>query len=86
MIIQRQPTPNPNALKFVLPTKMFTQSINFSSAEAAADNSLAAKLFELASVYNVFMAQDFVTVNKLPYAEWEPLASQIESIIQEQLF
>ena len=85
MSITRQQTPNPNALKFVLPEKMLAQSINFPSVESAASNELANKLFALGNVYNVFMAQDFVTVNKFPNAEWEPLASQIELIIQEEI-
>lgn len=85
MPITRHQTPNPNALKFVLPEKVFSQSMNFSSAEAASSNELATKLFALGDIYNVFMAQDFVTVNKFPHADWEPLASQIESIIQEDL-
>ncbi|MEZ4663325.1 MAG: NifU N-terminal domain-containing protein [Caldilineaceae bacterium] len=85
MIIQRQQTPNPNALKFVLPEKIFPQSMNFPSAETASSNALATKLFALGDIYNVFMAQDFITVNKYPQANWEPLATQIESIIQENL-
>ncbi|MEZ4705958.1 MAG: NifU N-terminal domain-containing protein [Caldilineaceae bacterium] len=85
MIIQRQQTPNPNALKFVLPEKIFPQSMNFPSAQAASSNELATKLFALGDIYNVFMAQDFVTVNKFPQADWEPLAKQIETVIQEYL-
>ena len=85
MIIVRQQTPNPNALKFVLPEKMFAQSMNFPGAEAATANALAARLFELSDIYNVFMAQDFITVNKLPHANWEPLAAQIEAVIQQYL-
>lgn len=77
-------TPNPNALKFVLSDKRFPMPLNFSSAEAAAAHPLAAELFTLEGVYNVFLAQDFVTVNKRPDAPWESLVEQVESVIARQ--
>lgn len=78
-------TPNPNALKFVLPDKRFSAPLNFSSAEAATAHPLAAELFTLQGVYNVFLAQDFVTVNKRPDAPWESLVEKVESVIARQL-
>jgi hypothetical protein len=71
MEIRVQPTPNPNAHKYVLSEKMFARPLNASTAEAAAAHPLAASLFALDDVYNVLLAQDFVTVNKLPAASWE---------------
>jgi len=73
MKISVQSTPNPNAHKYILPAKAFTRPLSFASAEAAANHPLAARLFALDNIYNVFMAQDFVTVNKLPDAVWAGL-------------
>lgn len=67
------PTPNPNARKFVLPRKLFAQPINCGSAAQAQAHSLAAQLFALHGVYNVLLAQDFVTINKQADVAWEPL-------------
>ena len=83
MVIQSQQTPNPNALKFMLPQKYFEQPLSFSSAEKAADHPLAHRLFALGDVYNVFMVQDFITVNKMPDADWDALTTLIQSIIAE---
>lgn len=83
MPIQIQPTPNPNALKFVLPHKCFAQAYNFASPQAAVEHVLAARLFGLDGVYNVLLAQDFVTVNKRPDISWEPLQSQAQRLIAE---
>ncbi len=44
---------------------------------------LAQRLFALPGVYNVFMAQDFITVNKLPGVEWDALEKDIQSTIAE---
>lgn len=83
MSITVQKTPNPNALKFILPEKHFEKPLNYSEADAESLHPLAMKLFALQSIYNVFMVQDFITVNKLPAAEWNPLESQIQQIISE---
>ena len=81
MPIRVQPTPNPNARKFVLGKKQFEHSLNFSSAEESAGNQLASDLYALDGVYNVFMAQDFVTVNKLPDAGWEVLETAVLAVL-----
>ena len=85
MEIAVQPTPNPNAHKYVLPEKMFERPLNASSPEAAAAHPLAASLFALDDVYNVFLAQDFVTVNKLPGASWETVDGAVLSVLAEYL-
>lgn len=83
--IQVSPTPNPNAKKFILPEQRFAQAQNFSSPEAAAIHPLAARLFALGDIYNVFLAQDFVTVNKLPAADWAELEERIKATIVDIL-
>jgi hypothetical protein len=82
--ISGQATPNPNARKYILPVKRFARPQNFSSIQAA-DHPLAARLFALEGVYNVFFALDFVTVNKLPGVSWETLETDIQEVIIEYL-
>ena len=83
MALIRQQTPNPNALKFILPQKMFDAPRSFPSAESASGDPLAARIFSTGAIYNVFMVQDFITVNKLPHVDWEPLATEIEQTVAE---
>lgn len=85
MSVTIQPTPNPNARKFVLPTIHFEKPLSFASAEAAADHPLAARLFALGTIYNVFMVKDFVTINKLPEAPWEVVEQAALAIITTYL-
>ena len=70
-------------MKFILGRKEFDQPLNFSSAETAVEHPLAHKLFALGSIYNVLMAQDFVTINKLPTAPWEPLLTEAAALITD---
>jgi hypothetical protein len=81
MPVHVQRTPNPNALKFVLPQKHFDRPLNISSPAEAEQHPLARELMALEAVYNVFMVQDFVTVNKRPDAPWEGLEEEIVRIV-----
>ena len=85
MPVQVQQTPNPNAMKFTLPERIFASPQSFASGEAAAAHPLAAAIFALGGVYNVFMVQDFVTVNKLPDVDWAVLAAPVQACIEEYL-
>lgn len=81
MRVTVQKTPNPNALKFIFPEKIFDKPLSFPSVEQAQAHPLAAELFALGSVYNVFMVQDFVTVNKFPEVSWEEIENQLTQIM-----
>jgi hypothetical protein len=83
MPIQVQPTPNPNAMKFVLGRQLFAHPLSFPSAQAAAGHVLAEEIFALEGVYNVFMVQDFVTVNKLPGVPWQRLVTAVQAILAD---
>jgi hypothetical protein len=86
--IEVRPTPNPNARKFVLAGVRFAGSRNYSLGDMAAnkvDDLLAARLLTLEGVYNVLLAQDFVTVNKVPDVEWPSLQAAVEEILADYL-
>ena len=85
--VRFQPTPNPNAGKFTVDRKIVegTSSKSFYNAEDAADNVLAAALFEVEGVASLFMVDDFVTVMKTPEASWQQLTPQVQSVIERVL-
>lgn len=81
MPVTKHQTPNPNAHKYVLAQWRIAAPINASTAEAAARHPLAQQLFAIEGVYNVLLAQDFVTVNKRPDFTWE----EVEPIVVEKI-
>lgn len=85
MSIQVCRTPNPNAHKYVLAVHRFAAARNFASPESAASDPVAATLFTLPGVYNVFMAQDFVTVNKRPEVAWDTLDAAVIAVLADTL-
>jgi hypothetical protein len=84
--IQVQGTPNPNAAKFVLGRSMLgEEGRTFFDAQAAAENPLAARLFEVEGVRALFMVDNFITVTKAEGATWDDLVEPIREAIQEEL-
>lgn len=79
--IQVQPTPNPNARKFIVDGVQFPGSTNYASTAEAAGDPCAHALFALPGVYNVFTAQNFVTVNKREDVRWEELEAEIQRVL-----
>ena len=64
------PTPNPDAMRFQLDVTL-PETMNFTSADAAAGDAFAAAVFAAPGVSTVFGVNDFVTVTRLPGAEWD---------------
>lgn len=72
------PTPNPDAMKFTLDIRL-PASINFGSAEAAADHAFARAVFALGGVAAVFGVNDFVTITRSPGVEWDPIIAGVQA-------
>ncbi len=86
--IHVQPTPNPNALKFILDTDVKANGkTSFKNPRQAKDVPLAAALFDLRGVDQVHFFQNVITVSKFTFEPWESLEpavlTQIETLIEE---
>ena len=73
-----QPTPNPNAVKFVLDRVIADRPISFFDPASGKDHPIASRLFAIAGVTNLLILGDFVTVNKRPEARWAEIKSKVE--------
>jgi Fe-S cluster biogenesis protein NfuA len=83
-IAEIERTPNPNAMKFVLREPLsYGLSRSFDSAQAAADDPLAAALFAIPHVTNVFYVDTWITVTQDGGAEWSGLLKQLAVPIRE---
>ncbi len=84
LTVEVQPTPNVNALKFVVNRRVTEgRSQTFRSGEEARAHPLASRLFAIPGVVQVFLLNDFVTVTRNPAAAWEEIAGAAEAAIQE---
>jgi len=84
-VVRFSPTPNPNAGKFVLEGERVVEGSgrSYASADAAAENPLAAALFGIEGVVGVFMVADFVTVTKVADADWGTLTPRVMETIRQ---
>ena len=76
-----QPTPNPNAAKFVLDRAVSEQPVSFFSAAAADGNPLAKRLFQIEGVASLLFLGDFITVNKSPQAQWKDVTKNVKKVL-----
>lgn len=83
-VINIEPTPNPDALKFLVhPAILRGGSRSFKDFGAAVGDPLGSSLFGLGKVTSVFYMDRFVTVNKEPSAEWSDLIDPICEAIED---
>jgi hypothetical protein len=78
-----QPTPNPNAAKFVLDREISDRPISFLQAAEGKDHPVASQLFSIKGVCSVLMLGDFVTINKKPEIPWKTITEKVEEILQK---
>ena len=71
-------TPNPDALKFTLDTKLEAM-FNASNTADAAGNAFATAVLAVDGVASVFGVNDFVTVTRQPGADWEPIIAVVHA-------
>lgn len=87
MFIQTEPTPNPNALKF-LPGREVAPgtSIEYRTIEEAAASALAEALFELEGVDGVMFGEDYISVTRHERGPaWSDMKAPILSVIMDHL-
>ena len=79
-------TPNPNAAKFVLDRDIPGEgSRSYFDAESAAEDPLAARLFEVDGVRALLIVENFITVTKTTALGWPDLLDEIEEALLKAL-
>ena len=83
-IAEIEPTPNPNAMKFVLKDPLtwgITRS--YDNPAQAVNDPLAAALFDIEHVTNVFYVDHWITVTQDGQADWQELLRKLAPPIRE---
>jgi len=76
------PTPNPDAMKFTLDTRL-AETINVRSAADAPDGSFVTRIFDVGGVASVFGVNDFVTVTREPGADWDAIVDAVKAAVAD---
>ncbi len=79
-----QSTPNPNALKFVLNVPVKAEGkVTYKSVDECKDNPLAAALFTISNITEVYFYDNYITVTQDGTVDWDAIEDQIKKIILE---
>ena len=83
-IAEIEPTPNPNAMKFIL-REPLTWGItrSYDNAAQAERDPLASRLFDIEHVTNVFYVDHWITVTQDGQAEWQELLRKLAVPIRD---
>lgn len=79
-----QPTPNPNAFKFLMdqPLVSGTDTLSYSKPEDAREDALAQALFAVPGIETLFFCENFVTVSMTAEADWRTVAEQVTKLLE----
>ena len=82
-----QPTPNPNAFKFLVdqPLAKPGQSLAYSKPEQAHKDVLAQGMFAIPGIDTLFFCDNFVTVSMTPQADWRAVAEQVTRLLESHI-
>jgi len=85
MKVQRtDPTPNPDALKFVLDGQLVSAGSRSFRDRLLCEDPIAKALFEIEEVLSVFFVSNVATVTKDPFADWSLVIPQITQVLESQ--
>lgn len=82
-VLEVQPTPNPNALKFIVEGTISDKPLSFFNPDAGKDHALASRLFAIPGVSSLLILNDFVTVSKSADATWKSITPAAKRVLAE---
>lgn len=82
-----QPTPNPNAFKFLVdqPLAKSGQTVAYAKPEQARTDVLAQGMFAIPGVETLFFCENFVTVSMTAKADWRAVAEQVTRLLESHI-
>ena len=83
MFVQTENTPNPNSLKFLPGKKVSNDAPLEITDKNESKNELIRNILSINGVTGIFLAEDFLSVNKDEKIEWEDLKHVIISFIND---
>lgn len=84
-LVSAQPTPNPNALKFVLNRKVKNGDRVSYTDKSQTKNPLANALLLIPSVTQVHFFEQTITITKIPEVSWLDLEEGLVNLIKENI-
>lgn len=81
--IYAESTPNPAVLKFVANKILTTKTAEFKNIDETAASPLAMELFKFPFVKEIFLDENYVSIQKFDMAEWQDITLEVRTFIKE---
>lgn len=82
--IDIQPTPNPNALKFILNTSVKnTGNSTYKSPSECGENALALELFKVRGIDQLHFFENVIAITKFSYEDWDTVEANVLKVLNE---
>ena len=85
VMIEIQDTPNPQTKKFIFNTQLVKEPIEFVDGVSANASPLASKIFGFPWATSVYIGENFVSVTKQDWVDWELLQSPISQLLLDHI-
>jgi len=79
------PTPNPNSIRVGLSQPMFPKATTVRSSAEAGESPIAKGLIAIPGVVQVFMLNNFISINKDPAADWAKIEPMVAEVLMKSL-
>ena len=83
--VYAESTPNPAVMKFIANKKLVVNTMEFKNSSEAKHAPLAQALFQFPFVNEVFLDDNFVSINKYEFVEWNDIMGELREFIRHYL-
>ncbi|MBT8295000.1 MAG: NifU family protein [Gramella sp.] len=83
--VYAESTPNPGVMKFVANKKLVINSVEFKNIDDAKDAPLVQKLFHFPFVKEVFIDENYISIQKYDMADWNEITMELREFIRTYL-
>ncbi|MCF4100153.1 NifU family protein [Gillisia sp. M10.2A] len=83
--VYAESTPNPSVMKFVANKKLVIAAAEFKNIDATANAPLARKLFNFPFIKEIFIDENYISINKYEVAQWEEITLELREFITQYL-
>jgi len=83
--VYAESTPNPSVMKFVANKKLVLAAAEFKSIDTTANAPMVRQLFNFPFVKEVFIDENYISINKYDIAEWNDITNDLREFIRNYL-
>ena len=83
--VYAETTPNPSVMRFVANKKLVIAHAEFKNIDATANSPLARELFNFPFVKEIFIDENYISINKYDVAEWNDISMELREFITKYI-